>query len=347
MIDVASPDVLPGTMDRSVRVARTLLLKIESLPGVQSAALTTIPPVSYNGNTDWIRIVGKPYDGKHIEVNERDVSAKFFETIGATLVSGRYPTDADDLSKPKVVVINQTLAKRYFPGEDPVGKQIGDTSLTAKSICTIIGVIEDIRDGALDSDIWPTEYHPFSQDPNSYFVLIARTSQKADAVLPELGPAIHQIFPEVGTRGESTMQGRIDNSMTAYLHRSAAWLVGGFAGMALLLGIVGLYGVVAYSVSQRTREIGVRIALGAQPGAVYRMVMAEAGWLVLAGVGFGAACSVAAGAAAEKLLFGVSAWDARTLVGVAVLLAVGAGVATFAPARRAASVNPVEALRRE
>jgi macrolide transport system ATP-binding/permease protein len=347
MIAVAVPDTLPGAAEQEVRMARLMVRQVAGLPGVQSVALTSLAPVTYNGNTEWIRIVGRPYDGKHIEVNERDVSSEFFETIGAKLAEGRCPSDADDLSKPGVVIINRTLAKRYFPGENPVGKQIGDTSLTPKSIRTIIGVVEDIRDGALDSEIWPTEYHPFNQDPGGYFALIARTSQKAEAVLPALGPAIHELFPEVGTRGETTMEALIDNSMTAYLHRSAAWLVGGFAAMALILGVVGLYGVVAYSVSRRTREIGVRIALGAQPGAVYRMVLKEAGLLVAAGIGIGAVCSAGAGAAAEKLLFGVGAWDAPTLVGVGVLLAAAAALACFAPARRAASVNAVEALRSE
>jgi len=117
--------------------------------------------------------------------------------------------------------------------------------------------------------------------------------------------------------------------------------------MAVLLGIVGLYGVIAYSVSQRTREIGVRMALGAEPGLVYRMILGEVGWLVAAGVGFGGACAAAAPAVAQKLLFGVSSWDAPTFVGVTVLLAIAALVASFAPARRAASVNPVEALRNE
>jgi predicted permease len=346
-IDVAAPDVRPGTEQQSVRLTRELIRKIESLPGVQSVAITTLPPVTYNGNTEWIRIVGKPYDGKHIEVNERDVSAEFFKTIGAKLVRGRYFSDVEDASRPKVVIINQTLANRYFPGEDPIGKQIGDTSLAPKSIFTIVGVIEDIRDGALDSQIWPTEYHPFNQDPNAYFVLIARTLQRAEAILPALAPAIHELHPDVGLTSEATMEGRINNSMAAYLHRSAAWLTGGFAAMALLLGIIGLYGVIAYSVSHRTREIGVRMALGAQPGAVYGMILRESGCLVAVGIGCGAGCAVAATALARKLLFGVSAWDAQTLVSVAGLLAIAAVAASFVPARRAASVNPVDALRSE
>jgi ABC-type antimicrobial peptide transport system permease subunit len=143
------------------------------------------------------------------------------------------------------------------------------------------------------------------------------------------------------------MQGRIDNSMTAYLHRSSAWLVGGFALMALLLGVVGLYGVIAHSVSQRTREIGVRMALGAEHGSVYRMILKEAGWLAAMGIGLGAAAAITAAALARKMLFGVSSWDVPTLLGVAAVLGIAALAASFVPARRAASVNPMDALRAE
>ncbi len=140
---------------------------------------------------------------------------------------------------------------------------------------------------------------------------------------------------------------RIDDSQTAYLHRSSTWLVGGFAALALLLSVVGLYGVIAYSVSQRTREIGVRMALGAQRGSVYRMVLKEAGWLIAAGVVVGLACSVGVGMMMRTLLFGVHAWDAPTLAGVAMVLGVFALIASYVPARRAASVNPMDALRAE
>ncbi len=345
-VEAAAPDTQYDPA-QSVALARDIVRQVSSLPGVKSAAVTTVLPVSFNGNTDWIRIVGKPYDGKHIIVNERDVSSGYFQTIGATLLSGRYFSDGEDGAKPQVVIVNETFARKYFPGEDPLGRQIGDTTLTPKSIKTIIGVVADIRDGALDSEIWPAEYHPFNQDPSNYVSVIARTSQRPESVLSALRPAIQQLHPEVGTREEATMQALISNSMTAYLHRSSAWLVGGFAAMALLLGVVGLYGVVAYSVSQRTREIGVRMALGADPASVYNLILREAGWLVAFGISVGGASAVVVASGARKMLFGVSSWDMQTLFAVAALLGVSALGASFVPARRATKVNPIEALRTE
>jgi ABC-type antimicrobial peptide transport system permease subunit len=143
------------------------------------------------------------------------------------------------------------------------------------------------------------------------------------------------------------MSTRIATSQTAYLHRSSAWLVGGFAGMALLLGLVGLYGVIAYSVSRRTREIGVRIALGAQKRSVYQMILNEAGRLTVVGILAGVICSLIATTLMKKLLFGVRSWDIATLALVAVVLGLSGVAASFLPARRAASVNPIEALRVE
>jgi len=143
------------------------------------------------------------------------------------------------------------------------------------------------------------------------------------------------------------MIARINDSPTAYLHRSSAWLLGGFAFLALLLGMVGLYGVIAYSVSQRTREIGVRMALGAQRSSVYQLILREAGWLVGAGIGAGLLCSIAATTLIRGLLFGVQIWDAATLVAVSAVLAMSAMLASYIPARRAAQVDPMVALRYE
>jgi macrolide transport system ATP-binding/permease protein len=333
--------------EQIVAVERQIMSRFAGLPGVESAGISSVLPVSFNGNTDWIRFVGRPYNGEHNEVNQRDVSSAFLSTLHAKLLRGRYFTDAEDASKPLVVIINQTLAKKYFPGEDPIGKRIGDTGLTPKSIKEIIGVVEDVKDGSLDSETWPAVYYPFNQDTDTYFSLIVRTSQSEQSLLPTLVATLHEIDPGIGTMDEATMTDRINDSPTAYLHRSSAWLVGGFAFLALLLGVVGLYGVIAYSVSQRTREIGVRMALGAQRSSVYQLIMTEAGWLAGVGIIAGLVCSIGAATLIRGLLFGVRTWDVATMVAVSAVLAISALLASYIPARRAAKVDPMVALRYE
>jgi macrolide transport system ATP-binding/permease protein len=346
-LQVALSDASYPKDEPTVAVERQIISRVAGLPGVESAGISTVLPVSFNGNTDWIRFVGRPYSGQHNEVNEREVTSAFFPTLRAKLLRGRYFSDAEDASKPLVVIINETLANKYFPGEDPIGKRIGDIELTPKSIKEIIGVVEDVKDGSLDSETWPAVYYPFNQNPDTYFSLIVRTSQDEKSLLPTLVAAIHEIDPGIGTMNEATMADRINDSPTAYLHRSSAWLVGGFAFLALLLGVVGLYGVIAYSVSQRTREIGVRMALGAQRSSVYQLIMTEAGWLVGAGIAAGLLCSIAAATLIRGLLFGVRTWDAATLAAVSAVLASAAMLASYIPARRAAQIDPMVALRYE
>jgi predicted permease len=346
-VQVVLPQTTYAKDPQVVAVSRQILARVSSLPGVKSAALTTMLPVSGNGNTNWIRFVGKPYNGEHNEVNQREVSADYFKTLQAKLVAGRFFTEDEDASKPLVVVINKAMARQYFPGEDPVGKKMGDTELTPKSLREIIGVVDDVKEGSLDSEVWPAQYDPINQNAESYVSLVVRTSQDEKLVLPALVGAIHEIDPGIGAINEITMVQRINESQTAYLHRSSAWLVGGFAAMALLLGVVGLYGVIAYSVSQRTREIGVRMALGAQQSSVYRMILKEAGWLTGFGIVAGLMCSIAVATLMRKLLFGIHTWDVSTLAAVALVLGTSALLASYFPARRAASVNPVEALRAE
>ena len=344
---IGAPDSTYGKDPQSVALGRQIMRRVLSLPGVTSAGTSSVFPVSYNGNTDWIRFVGRPYNGQHNEVNEREVSAGYFTALGAKLLRGRYFNENEDDTKPKVAIINQALAKKYFPGEDPIGKVIGDTELTQKSLKQIVGIVDDVREGALDAEIWPAEYLPFNQNPGTYMCLVVRTSQSEQSTLPPLVAAIHDIDHNIVTFDVRSMRDRIDNSTSAYMHRSSAWLVGGFAALALLLGVVGLYGVVAYSVSQRTREIGVRMALGAEPKTVYGLILKEAGWLTCAGILAGLICSLAATTLMRKLLFGVQSWDVPTLIAVAGVLGISALVASFLPARRAASVNPVDALRAE
>jgi len=333
--------------EQQAALVRQIVNRLSSLPGVKSVAITNTLPVSHDGNTWWIRFVGRPYSGEHNEVNERSVSANYFSTVQARLLRGRYFTESEDSTKPGVVIINEELARKYFPGEDPIGQRLGDTSLTPKSILEIVGVVADVRDGALDSEIIPAVYHPFNQSPDPYFSVVVRTTPSEASLLPSMVAAIHEIDRGLGTMDESTMDGRINDSPSAYMHRSSSWLVGGFAILALLLGVVGLYGVIAYSVGQRTREIGVRMALGAQRGSVYQLIMKEAAWLTGIGIIGGLIGSIGAATLIRDLLFSVRFWDVATLASVSGVLTVSALLASYIPARRAANIEPSVALRYE
>jgi macrolide transport system ATP-binding/permease protein len=346
-VQVVAPGSAYAKDEQVVRLGRDILRRLAALPGVQSAAVAGLLPLSGNGNTTWIRIEGHAYAGEHNEVNERQASADYFQTLRAKLVRGRWFRDDEDASKPPVAIINRALARKYFGGEDPIGKRMGDTDLSPKSITEIVGIVDDIREGSLDSEIVPAVYYPFNQQPTNFFAVVVRTSQAEESALATVVATVRATASDVGTAGEQTMAARATESPTAYLRRSSAWLAGGFALAALLLAVVGLYGVVAYSVRQRTREIGVRMALGAPRASVYQLVLQEAGLLIAVGLVFGLVGSVAAASMMRSLLFNVSAWDASALAGVAVVLAASTLLATYLPARRAVSINPVEALRSE
>jgi predicted permease len=335
----------PETMLPLYALIRSRLL---SLPGVEAVGMTSDLPVQCNCDTDWIRIPGKPFHGEHNEVLQRDVNPEYLSTVMKTrLIEGRVFTDADDMKHPRVTVINETMAKKYFPGEDPLGKRIGNGRLDPDSMRSVVGVIADMREGALDDEPWPAEYFSIYHGADDDFAVAVRTAGDEKALLPEMVKAVRGIDANLGVYGEITMEDQIGGSPTAMIHRFSAWLVCGFAVMALALGVVGLYGVVAYSVSQRTREIGVRMALGAQRSVVHRLILKEAGLLAGIGIALGLGCAVGAGVLMKSVLFGVRSWDLSTLMGVAMLLGAFALLASFIPARRAARVNPVEALRAE
>jgi macrolide transport system ATP-binding/permease protein len=333
--------------EQTVVLYREIARRISALPGVESAGITSILPVQCDCAIDGITIVGRPLLGEFDDIDERHVSPGYLPALKAGLVRGRVFTEAEDASQPGVTVINQTLARKYFPGQDPIGQKIADTEGGRPSQWQIVGVVNDVHEGPLDVPTAPAEYFPINQTPDHSFNLVVRTSQQAGTLLPVLVSTIHQIDPNLVVSDESTMNAKINGTQAALLHRFSAWLVGGFAAIALVLGVVGLYGVIAYSVSQRTREIGVRMALGAQRSSVYRLVMLQAGWLTASGLAIGLVCSLGTSMLIRKLLFGVEAWDGWTLGCVAVLLGLASMAASFLPAFRAASVNPTDALRAE
>jgi predicted permease len=292
-------------------------------------------------------VLGHPWNGEHNQALQRQISSDYFAVVQARRIGGRFFIEEDDESKPAVVVINRTLARRFFAGEDPIGRTIGDVTLSPESLAQIVGVVDDIREGDLNDVIEPAAYYPAKQHKGVGRFLTVRTGPKPASMVPLLVSTIHQIDPEIGTRNEFTMAEWVGFSPAAFLHRSTAWFAGGFAALALVLGVIGLYGVIAYSVSQRTREIGVRMALGAQRSAVYRLILGEAGRIATIGILAGLGCVIAAGSLLRGFLFGVDAWDLSTLIAVALIVGSCALLASYLPARRAASMNPVEALRSE
>ncbi|HEY3990610.1 MAG TPA: ABC transporter permease [Acidobacteriaceae bacterium] len=346
-VEVMAPGTVYQSDEQLTGLYREIVRRVSSLPGVASAGMTSLLPVECNCAIDRIHFIGKPYHGEHNDVDERHVSAGYLPALNATLLRGHFFTDADDATRPGVAVINQALARKYFPNENPIGQQIADDEGGLPSVWEIVGVVDDIREGPLDAVTSPAEYFPLSQTRDHSFALAVRTRQDAATLLPLLVSTLHQIDANLGVSDEATMTAKIDATQAALLHRFSAWLVGGFAAIALVLGVVGLYGVIAYSVSQRTREIGVRMALGAPRSAVYSLILRQAGWLTAAGLAIGLVCSVGASLLIRNLLFGVAAWDAITLTCVAVSLGLASIAASFLPAHRAASVNPVEALRAE
>jgi macrolide transport system ATP-binding/permease protein len=345
-MEVVAPKATYEKPEQQLALAKLLLNRLSVLPGVASVGLVSQLPLSFNGNTMWIRVIGRPWNGEHNDTPQRDVSADYFKTIGARLLRGRYFTEADDLTKPKVTIVNEAMAKKWFPDGNAVGQHI--TYLGDKpDPIEIVGIVADIREGPLDDAIPPVMYVPTNQDPDRYYGVVIRTSLPEEPMLATAAATVRDIDRDLVTNIGGAMQRRITESGSAYLHRSMAWLMGGFAVLALLLGVVGLYGVITYSVSQRSREIGIRMALGAERQMVYRLILGEAGVLTSAGVVIGLLCSLGATTLMRDLLFGVKTWDLPTMVVVALLLACSALLAAYIPARRAASVNPVEALRAE
>jgi predicted permease len=336
------------TPARELALSRGVMDAVSTVPGVQSAGIVSGHlPVDCNCDTVPYRVQGRPWSGTQQVAGSSTVSAGYIATLQAHLLTGRSLTETDDSSHPPVVLINRIMAQQFFHGEDPVGQTIGDENLSPSSLHQVIGVVDDIREGALDGPLGPSVYFPVNQNPGSYFFLVVRTAQDPTTALPAIVAAIHGLDRGIGVRNEFTMMEHIHNSQASYLHSSAAWFVGGFAVCALLLGVIGLYGVIAYSVSQRTREIGVRMALGAQRSSIGRLILGEAAYLVLFGLVFGVPAFFFIGRLLRSLLFGVSSWDLSVLTGVSATLATATLIAAWIPARRAASTDPIEALRNE
>ena len=341
------PDVKRYDTDDKANVLHDKLIDaLRTVPGVSTVGATSTPPI-VGGNTSLLRVVGAPLTPLPYEANSRDIDPGYFSTLQAKLWAGRYFDERDNITAPKVVIINQTLAKIAFGDENPVGKQIVFTYSPQEKPREVVGVVADVHEGELNVADKPAIYTPFAQGPDSIFAVVVRSDLDRAALWPALETAVHQVDPGIVLFQMQTMEDLIAQSPAAVMHRYPAWLVSIFAVSALLLGVVGLYGVVAYSVSQRTREIGVRMALGAPRGSVLRLILANGARLAAVGIATGVAGAVLAGYFLRSVLFGVKPWDVTTLLVVAAILSSICVFASYVPAFRASRLDPVKALRYE
>jgi len=319
---------------------------LHSAPGISAVGVTSTPPI-VGGNTSLFRVLGAPLTPLPYEANSRDIDPGYFSTLQAKLKAGRYFDKHDDAKAPQVVILNETLAEIAFGSENPIGKQIVFTYNAQEKPREVVGVVSDVHEGELNVADKPAIYTPFAQSPDSIFAVVVRSDLDQAALRPALEKAVHQVDPGIVLYQMQTMEDLIAQSPAAVMHRYPAWLVSVFAMSALMLGIIGLYGVMSYLVSQRTREIGVRMALGAPRGKVVRLILGNGIRLAAIGIVAGVAGAVLAGYTFRSVLFGVEPWDIATLLAAAAILAAICVAASYVPALRASRLDPVKALRYE
>jgi len=343
--------LLPGktydTLPKIADFARQLESRASALPGVRSAALGNAVPL--DGTSFWlsfgVRGRAPVRQSEQPSASIRIVTPNYFTVFGTPLLKGRAFTADDRGNAPRVAIVNQTFVKRFMPNEDPLGKvvEIGWKIDGVRQGGQIVGVVGDIRDDALDANVDPIFYLPFDQTPVDGIAITARTAAPPASVTSALRGVVRDLDPTLPVYAVKTMEQQVATSVSR--QRFYATLLGVFATVALLLAAVGLYGVIAYAVSQRTHELGVRVALGASGTRISRMVIGEGVILTAAGVFVGLVASLGGARIIAKLLYNVKSSDPVTFIAVALLLGVVAACASYIPARRAARVDPLVAMR--
>jgi putative ABC transport system permease protein len=327
---------------------REVLERVEALPGVKATGLVNILPLSGSNTDDFFFIEGRvPRDPADVPDEElRVVAGDYFKAMEIPLLRGRYFTDADSEEASRVVIINRALARRYWPGEDAIGKRItkGDPRANPRWI-TIVGVVGDIRHKGLDVEATPEFYFPHAQYPNSSMILTTRTSSNPRSIAAAIRQEVQKLDKQQSVANVRTLQQVVSDSVTP--RRLSAVMLGIFASIALVLASVGIYGVLSYLVSQRKHEIGLRMALGAERGDILKLVVGQGLRLIVLGTGIGLAAALVLTRFLESMLFGVRPTDLLTFVFVSLLLMSVGLFATYIPARRAATVDPNVSLRCE
>src|SRR5437763_9674742 len=323
--------------------------QIAALPGIQSASAVDYLPFNGLASGTTINIQGRPPAkvGEELSSVIRSVLPGYFRTMGIPLKRGRDFNNGDDLeSAPHRFIVNEAFVRKYMRAdEDPIGQQINAIMEDKNPFGEIIGVVGDVKEGSLEQEPKPTIYYPHVHLGASSMVFVARTAGDPMAVAGPVRKAIHEVDPEQPIADTRSMETVLAETFAR--QQFSAMLLAGFSFASLLLAAIGIYGVLSYSVTQRTREIGVRVALGAEPASIIRMVVGSGARLVMAGVIAGLAGALAVSGLVKSLLFGVGPRDPVSFVLAPVGLSLIALFAAYLPARRAAQVSPMEALRTE
>jgi predicted permease len=321
---------------------RQLLMRVKSLPGVQSVTLADFSPLNFTIHTDFVQPEGYvPQPHESMEVDRGSVGPDYLATLRTPLIAGRDITEQDSADTMPAVVVNQALVDRYWPGQNAIGKRIQ----VAGGWCTVIGVAANGKYRRITYDAAPLVLMPLAQRYQSQVVLHVRVNGDPQSFRSAVAKTIHGLNADLPLYNQATLKD--DMQMGSVFERIAAALGGSFGTLALVLAAVGIYGVVAYTTRQRTHEIGIRMALGARQGDVFRSVLRQGAWLALLGLGGGLVVSFACTRFLRGMLFEVVAIDLGTFASAAAALFVVALAACYFPARRAASIDPMQALRTE
>jgi putative ABC transport system permease protein len=321
--------------------------RVQSLPGVSGAGTVNILPVN-SGNTTRFYIDGDPVPapGTETEANIRTVSDDYFQALGVPLLAGRTFDASDKPDGRQVVIIGKTIADRMFAGRNPVGMGLRYSSFPGDPDL-IVGVVGDVKITGLDEAVKPVLYYPFRQSASTFSNLVVRTTTDPTALAGSIRNEVRNLEPDAAILNVRTMDEMIAQTPASFMRRFPALVISIFAGVALLLASIGIYGVVSYSVSQQTHYIGVRMALGARPSDILRMVLKQGLFLAVLGVGIGVLAALGLTRLLSTLLYQVSANDVSTFAIVTGALFAVALLACYLPARRATKVDPLTALRYE
>jgi putative ABC transport system permease protein len=325
-----------------------MLDRIEALPGVEAAAVTSVLPISENFDRRTIEVEGQPKGpGENPDIDNYMITPRYLRALSIPLLQGRSLTEQDTANAPLAVMISETTARKLWPGIDPIGKRVrfyNSNPAEQRPWRTVVGVVRDVKQYGLDTMGTMAMYETLDQFPTTAVTLVVRTATDPASMIAAIRREILALDKDQAVFNIATMEQLVSDSIS--LRRFSMFLLGLFASLALILAAVGIYGVIAQSVSQRTHEIGIRMALGAQARDVLKLVVRQGMSLTGTGIAAGLLGAFALTRLMANLLFGVGATDPTTFLWIPVLLAAVSFLACYIPARRASKLNPLVALSR-